>query len=261
MAENEGETTETVTGEEGHTPEVQEGAAPEGTPAPEAVTPEAPAPQDAPSEDGDADTGELAANIRSLGDTSEHLGDVVAFLDDMKVGDKDIAKIFGEALKAGDISKIDQALLKERIGETKAKLVNTAIGNYVAEAKAQIEARDKIIVDVMGSSEAFKTAVEWANDDKNMSEADRTALDGMIKQGGLQAKLAAQHLKTAYEASPGTNVERGTPLNGDKTSTGNGIEPITRKQYTELMNSTPGWDEHKIAEIKARRLAGMRAGI
>lgn len=158
--------------------------------------------------------------------------------------------------------EIDRAALEKELGKTRADLVMAGVENWSAKHEANVKAVLDTVHEAAGGKEQWETAIAWAN--KNIEQADRDILAGMINQGGLQAKLAAEHIAVMYSNAPDTNALSGVELKGD-TSGGNTGEAISSSEYVERREAAQrklsGPQLAKaIAALDAARARGRKQG-
>ncbi|QOE32101.1 scaffolding protein [Rhizobium phage Palo] len=177
--------------------------------------------------------------------------------------------IFDEAIKTGDLNKVKWDLLEARLGKAQASLVRTGITAYYdGEYKEQQAVVDHAYAQV-GGKEGWDKLVKWAHTtatvdkafDKQLAEYRRA-----LEVGGFAGKAAVDALKVAYEAAPGNSslggkkMERGStpPANHETASA-----PLSRADYYREMSKAGGdrAPAHVVAQLRARRQAGMAQGI
>jgi hypothetical protein len=133
--------------------------------------------------------------------------------------------------------KGDFSLLKAELSKANApgweahlELAQQAYERNKAAATTKAEATKAIVVEVVGSEENWKAISEWAKAQATPEERD--SLNGMIRQGGLQAKLAVQYLAEAHRLGTGgaqAQPKTGSPVKEDAaraaTTSGAALSP------------------------------------
>lgn len=180
------------------------------------------------------------------------------------LGPNEANSFFAEALKTGDINKVDVKGLEKRLGKDKATLVMAGVTAQYNELQAQTVATVKATHDIFGGEDNWKTVRAWAHaKEKADTKFGATVNDirGLLNEGGTRAESGARELLRLYNADPETKG-LGKLVTGD--TTGNVIgTPLTRQQYvTELEAAhARGAKPAEIKALDARRKAGMAQRI
>lgn len=207
---------------------------------------------------------DVAAAANALADRDPALQTAFQMLVDAKVSNEQLAAVFGTALSEGDPSKIDQTVLQQLVGAGKAALVMGAVQNFYAVSQAQTAEMIKTVHETVGGAENWQKMVEWAN--AEMAPADRKAIIDLIGQGGLQAKLGAQHLASLFSNASGTTVVNNPAASLFHTTAPAApaqptIKPIDAKEFSAAYQKAMNEGDHAAANaIIERRRATIARG-
>ena len=169
-----------------------------------------------------------------------------------------------DAVKEGDLTKVDVAALKEKIGDAKATLVMAGVTSFVEKQATRNAAIIEDIKTVSGGDENWKKMAAWGKE--NLPEADLTEYRTMIDRGGPQARWAAGQIASAYNADPAnTSLDTGgtAPVVEGDGGAGPSARATSRAEYvTELDAAHRGNPtEAALQEITAARHRGRAKGI
>jgi len=107
----------------------------------------------------------------------------------------------------GDFALLEVELAKK--GAPGADKILAMAQRSYEQAQGQQKERDaatgQALVEVAGSLEQWESVVGWARE--NADDSEKEAINGLLQQGGLQAKIAARYLVEAYKVSQGTSFE------------------------------------------------------
>jgi hypothetical protein len=111
------------------------------------------------------------------------------------------------ALESGDFGPVKAWLTAKDVKgfEPFLALAEEHVEAKAAAEKAAREATAKLVYEVAGGEEQWGKVRAWAAD--KADESERDAINAMMKAGGLQAKIAAKYLVSAYEAAHGKAPE------------------------------------------------------
>lgn len=199
---------------------------------------------------------------------------VVSLLKEAKVPVVTANAIFAEAIKLGDISKVDWKSLESLLGADKTLLAKNGVEQYWNGALAESRA---IVTDTytqLGDGDAavgeqnWKTLKDWAqaaekNDTTGNFKAKLNSYRKMIDLGGESRRLAVEQLKAAYDADPKTKgFGTGKITAGERTPASSG-EPLSRAEYVRLLHDAQAnrLAPHLVKQLHDRRRAGKAAGI
>lgn len=190
---------------------------------------------------------------------------VVNMLNEAGVGPVEANAIFEEALKNDDLSKVKWDVLEEKLGKDKAALAKIGITDYYNREYSKNVATTKTAHEVMGGEDNWKKVASWVKKAEKADPSRKAEFDELrqgLNHGGRYAKQAALDLKALYEGDKGNSgLGSSKIIQGDNPPKG-GLEPMTRKAYTdELRKHGDRIDPTLYAELRARRKAGMAAGI
>lgn len=191
---------------------------------------------------------------------------VIDLLKESNVSVVEANAIFEGALKSGDIKDINWDVLRARLGDAKFTLAKAGIETYYnGKHKANMESV-AAAHEVMGGPENWQTVAAWVRATEKADPSRKAEFDEIRKgldAGGRLAKYAAQDLRKLYEGDKNNNG-LGTSKIVQGTSTApTGVAPLSRADYLKEMkaandrNAKPA----EIAALRARRQAGMQAGI
>jgi len=120
----------------------------------------------------------------------------------------DFSQFSQELQMTGDVSE-----------ESKQQMVDWGLPREIVEAhvegqKAALQLEIQSVQNEVGGSEAYSQMIEWAG--QNLDEADQTAFDQAVTQGGMeQMMFAVRSLKARWEASGGRS---GNIIQGDTSA-------------------------------------------
>jgi hypothetical protein len=168
----------------------------------------------------------------------------IDMLKDAKVTPIEANAIFEEAMKTGDQSKINWALLEAKIGPAKTRLVKNGVDAYYNDHVKTVMATKTAVFEIVGSEDNWNKITAWA---KGLEKTDAT----------FAAKLGPMRQFEADPKNKGLGVAK--VLVGGKSVpvTGN---PITnRTDYmAQLKEAQAKGDQVLVASLRERRRAGMR---
>lgn len=211
----------------------------------------------------DKDGKELDTDV--WGSTGDQVADsVLQMLQNADVSPDEAKALLFDAVKEGDLSKIDRDALTAKVGEAKASLIMAGVENFVGRQASKNEGIIKEVEKAAGGAENWKTMAAWGK--ANIPEADLIEYRTMIDNGGAQARFAAGEIATRYNAD-----EKNTSLSTDTTTPslegdggpGASARKTTRNEYVAELTKAhrSGASDSVIAEITAARHRGRSAGI
>ncbi len=248
--------------------------APKADPAPADPAPAAPAveaPSEAPAE-APADEAAEAVEAKEeapefdesiWGTTGSEVGDSVLRLLNEGGVDPDQAKsLMYDAIQDGRPEEIDRDALVEKVGKDRATLIMAGVNNFVtARANAQA-AQVAAVHEAAGSRDNWETMLPWVN---SLPAEQAAEYSDLIDQGGLQARLAVRDLVGKYNADPKTKSLASTEIVGDASSGAKvRVDGLSQSEYGRqllILNKRNIATPEALAELKARRAAGKKAGI
>lgn len=193
------------------------------------------------------------------------LKQTVEFLKTAGVSVEDSNAIFGDAIEARDVSKVDKAKLVEKVGPAQAEVIMVLV-NAAAEGYAkQIKEFEDVIHPLTGGADGFKAMKEWANAKEAVDPAFKKTLDEIrndIDTGNARTKKAAiTELYQMYKDDPTVTIPANLQEGTGKGATS--VEPLTRREYTDLVEKA---ERNKTIDkvgpqLWARRQAGIKKGI
>ncbi|WKV17001.1 head scaffolding protein [Nostoc phage NMeng1] len=191
---------------------------------------------------------------------------VIDLLKESQVSVVEANAIFEKALASGDIKDVNWDVLRARLGDAKFTLAKAGIEAYY-NGKHQANMQSVAAAhEVMGGAENWQTVAAWVRATEKADPARKAEFDEIRKgldAGGRLAKYAAQDLRKMYESDKNNNG-LGTSKIVQGTSTApTGAAPLTRAEYLKEMKAANDRNAKptEIAALRARRQAGMQAGI
>lgn len=198
------------------------------------------------------------------GTTGDEVGDsVLTLLQNSGMTTDDAKSLMYDAVKDGDVTKIDREALEAKVGKEKATLILAGAENFITRSKAKAETILTEVHTTVGGKDNWDAVTTWAKE--NVSEGDLAEYREMIDAGGAKARFAASELAARYnDDSNNTTLSTSetTEIVGDGKANTSG-EKLTKTQYVEKLGAAydRGASEAEIAEIKAARARGRAAGI
>jgi len=185
----------------------------QGTPQ-EPETPETPASPETPADPATAAEPETPAEPFP---TSEdiHLNSALNVMKAAGMSVADLNTHFGDAIKTGDVSKVDQAALREAVGDDNAVLVMAGVSQWAAGAGSAALAAVRDVHASVGGSENWSKMTAWA---KELVAADPskkaaiTDITEMLNGNALSRKLGAAEFQKLYNADPKNATIGGAPV-------------------------------------------------
>jgi len=253
------EPTETPVEEETATPEPSTPEEPtEPTETPEEETPsDEPADEETPEETGDD------FDYTEYNDPARR--QIVEVLREANIPVEEAHELFAAALESQDITKIDQAAIREKLGD-KADLVLLLANTYYEGAFKEMKALENTAFETAGGEETFNAMRDWANAKEKTDPAfakDLAEIRGLIAtETARGVKAGVQALTELYAADPDTTIPADLTV-GDKASSGDASNPLSRADYTALVEKAikEGNYDSVVAGLKKRRQAGMKQGL
>lgn len=197
------------------------------------------------------------------GSTGDEVGDsTLTLMQNADLTVEDAKAIMYDAVKAGDVTKIDKDALVEKVGKAKADLILAGVENFVSRAKAKADTILKEVHTTAGGKENWDQVTTWAKE--NVPESEMAEYRELVDAGGAKARFAAQELMSRFNAD-----DNNTTLNADSaeitpdTKAQSQGRKITKRAYAEeLMKAHDrGASPAEIEEINAARRRGRAAGI
>lgn len=204
------------------------------------------------------------ANYTTFEDPSAQAA--VDLLKEAKVSPVEANAYFAEAIKTGDVSKVDWAGLELKIGKTQTQLIKNGVETYYNNT---YKVQQQTVSDVhaaFGGEGGWKTVRDWAHTAEKADPKVKTKVDAirkMIDQGGDAALIGAQTLKSMYDADPSTKgLGTSKVLQGDSVPAAVEGGPLNKADYfTQIKAAQAKGDEALVASLRTRRQAGIKAGV
>ncbi len=199
------------------------------------------------------------------GTTGDDVADsVLTTLQNAGVEPDEAKVLLWDAVKDGDLSKVDVAALKEKIGDAKATLVMAGVTSFIEKQSARNAAIIKDIESVSGGEENWTKMAAWGK--ANLPEADLTEYRTMIDKGGAQARFAAGEIARAYNADAKNTtlvVSTVTPAVEGDSGAGQSARSTSRAEYVAELDAAHRGSptEAALQEITAARHRGRAKGM
>ncbi len=199
------------------------------------------------------------------GSTGDDVADsVLTTLQNAGVTPDEAKVMLWDAVKEGDLTKVDIKALKDKVGDAKATLVMAGVTSFVEKQSARNTAIIKDIESVSGGEENWKTMAAWGK--ANLPEADLTEYRTMIDKGGAQARFAAGEIARAYNADSAntTLAVSETPASVEGDGGGSpSARSTSRAEYVAELDAAHRGNptEAALQEITAARHRGRAKGI
>ncbi len=199
------------------------------------------------------------------GTTGDDVADsVLSTLQNAGVTPDEAKAMLWDAVKEGDLTKVDMTALKAKIGDAKATLVMAGVSSFVERQSTRNAAIIEDIKSVSGGEENWDKMAAWGKE--NLPEADLTEYRTMIDKGGAQARFAAGEIARAYNADPANttlDTASAAPAVEGDGGPGQSARATSRAEYvTELDAAHRGNPtEAALQEITAARHRGRAKGI
>ena len=204
-----------------------------------------------------------ASDYIAVGDPVADYG--LGLLKEAGVSRAEAESYFQKAAESGKLEDVNMQALVQRVGEAKANLVMAGIRDWHTRANAASEVTRKTVYDAVGGEESWQVLAAWVktNEGKDAGlAAVMPEIRSMIDAGGMQAKYAVMELMTRYNADPRTSGLNNNLLAGTAAPNPADFGPLSKREYQALIGkANDSNDERAVAQLRARRAAGMRAGI
>jgi len=179
--------------------------------------------------------------------------------------------IINEVVTDGEISLANHAALVDALGEAMAGIVLSQLEGEVTAVRDTATAERSRLMDY--TAEAFGEKAEDAAEvwqavqdfakspEAGLSEADRAAMNQMLSQGGLQAELVIDKLKSKYYAS--NNYTQEADLLVGESTVNSSFEAIGKAAYTKQMSEVArdfGYDSPEAERLRAKRNESIQRG-
>lgn len=199
------------------------------------------------------------------GTTGDDVADsVLTTLQNAGVEPDEAKALLWDAVKEGDLSKVDMTALKAKIGDAKATLVMAGVTSFVEKQATRNAAIIQDIKSVSGGEENWDKMAAWGK--VNLPEADLTEYRGMIDKGGAQARFAAGEIARAYNADPANttlDTQHVAPVVEADAGPGQSARATSRADYVLELDAAHRGNptEAALQEITAARHRGRAKGI
>lgn len=189
------------------------------------------------------------------------------------MADKGVANYSDILIEAagGEISFASKAALIESMGAPLAEMVmgqlNTEASNLQAANTAEATRLQNKAAEVFGFSED-RAADVWADietfvksPEAGLSEADRAAMNNMLKAGGIQGDMVIADIAARFQKSQGFQKPANLLAGDGAPSTA--FVPMTKQAYQAEMATavkTFGYNSREAEALRNRRSASMQKG-
>ena len=137
-------------------------------------------------------------------------------------------------------------LLTEQMEAQKASASLNAVASYLGAG------------DMAKGNNELSAIQAFASDPANVPEGEYKELSAMIAAGGYTANMAANELKSRYEASP-VYQSMQDPMRGSMAHNGETLQPLSRAEYGKAL-SEGGLSSVELDLLNKRRAATIKAG-
>jgi hypothetical protein len=219
-------------------------------------------PAEVPAEETPVDK-DAELDVTVWGDTGSQIGnDVLAMLQNSGVSTADAKALLYDAVEAGDITKIDQAALAEKVGKHAAAIIMSGTKSFIAESATKNAASVQAVHDAAGGKDNWDKAAKWAS--TSIEESVLAEYRPMIDKGGPSARFAVGEILKAYNSADGntTLVNAASPRAEATATTKTSDVGTTRAEYTaalEKAERTKASPQER-ARIQAARVLGRKQG-
>jgi len=223
-------------------------AAPETPAAPVAPTATAPVP---PAEPVAPAAEPATADVYQPQHADPRVQGVESMLAEKGLSTAQVQEIFAKAFETQDVKDVDQAKLKEHLGEAGAKLAMQNLEAFSADVARAAKTLYDTAVNLTGGEEGYKQFSQWV---QASSDADVQQLCDAVAQGGRVAYLALDELNKQWRTQSQHAVGTGALLTPDSGNAAPGVQPFSnRRDYVNAMKEAhKSRDAGKIAAVQAR---------
>lgn len=222
----------------------------------------------------EADKAEKEETAEWITTDSKELNAAIGLMKKSGVTAAEADAIFGDAVNAGDIAKVDEKTLVEKVGEDAAALIMSGLTSYVEVEGQAALAKVRAVQDAVGGKEAWTKMTAWAREKAAGDEAFKAEIleINALMNGNsqFQAKLAAQAFKNMYEGDPkNSSLTPSDPVKLTGTATAapaSSTEALSARAYAEKVQDANrtlrgGELQSKLRELSAGRQLGRKKGI
>lgn len=191
--------------------------------------------------------------------TNKNLQGALEMMKDAGFTPDEAGKVFEEYVKTGDASKIDLDTLKNRLGDSKASLVETGVRDfYAAEGKRNLEIT-RAGHEAAGGEENFHKLRDYAQAKAKTDPAfaeELEGLRGLINQNQTFARMAVQRLREVYESDPSNstlNAKAANVQKGESKPAAPTLEPFkSRVEYGNALRKAKSAEERAVINQRWR---------
>ncbi len=196
------------------------------------------------------------------GSTGDDAGDsVLALLKDAGATPDTAKALLWDAVKEGDVTKIDRDALVEAVGKGNANLVMAGMENYVTKIQHRTKEVTEAVHNAVNGADNWAAIRSWAKE--TLSESEMVDYAEMIDKGGRQAKIAAKDLAEQY-VEAGNTLTQGTAVTPTGKPAPQTVTPLSRSDYftaVEKLHKTGKADEASLNQLWKQRELGKAKGL
>ena len=194
-----------------------------------------------------------------------HAQSAIDLLKEANVSPVEANDIFKAAIESGDINKVDWVTLEAKIGKSKTHLVRTGVEAYYEGQFKQQQATVQEGYKEFGGEEGWKKAREYFQKrEKTDPEFAKALVEyrEMLDKGGLAGSMALKALKAEYNNDPkNTAITTKKLETGDRAVDIKSSGALTKAEYQAELAKIDSYDNAAYTKLRARRAAGIQAGI
>lgn len=163
-----------------------------------------------------------------------------------------VHEIFAKAFETQDVKDVDQAKLKEYLGDAGAKLAMQNLEAFSADVARAAKTLYDTAVNLVGGEAAYKQFSDWVA--TSTSDAEVQELRAAVANGGKVAYLALNELNNMWRTKSQHAVGTGALLTPDSGNAAPSVQPFSnRREYVNAMKEAhKSRDAGKIAAVQAR---------
>lgn len=160
------------------------------------------------------------------------------------------------AVEAADGVVTDEvrAILVDKLGSAEATVMISGFETEYKAASSAISAEANKVYEIVGGKDEWNKMAEWTKTpEAGLSPEAKDAYNDMLRQGGVQAALAAQAIKEAYMQSPGFTQDPNLMQPDSNANPAVAVDAISRSEYvTEKGKAMRSNDGVAVAKLEER---------
>jgi hypothetical protein len=193
----------------------------------------------------------------------------IGLMNKAKLSQDDATAIFGKAIETGNTQDIDTATLIAKVGPEQASAILGLLGTFHATVTSHRDAIAKQAYEAAGGQENWQVVQSWSKELETKDAAwaaEIAQYRPLIDAGGPAAKLALDAIVAKYKSNPDTKglSNKLVTVTGAAAVEGSTAGPLGRAEFSKLISEAHAQlkpDQNYIASLRARRKAGMAAGM